>query len=353
MRIVFDIQRLYYLPQYEPVMQALRARGAECHALVRDPADANGAICRQQLGDAFEVHDAKDENAAVQLAARLAPDWIVVGNDNPYRARGRAKTALLYHGIGVKRVYYSAHLMNVDLRFVEGPYRERELARMFPDVRLASVGFPKLDPLLNGTAPRFDLAAHGLDPARPTVLYAPTFFPSSIGRLPLDFPARIPEFNLIVKPHQFSLSNPTYAGHRRRFEAWSRHDNVHVAGSEAPSLVPFMAIADMLASEASSALFEFAALDRPIAWCDFLKLRWSYRGPFRYRLRRRMDQDVLAYANVGAHAASPQQLVEQLHAECAEPERFAAQRRRITAELIGPTDGRAAERAAEVLLEGS
>lgn len=105
----------------------------------------------------------------------MKSDWVVVGNDNPYRETTGARTALLYHGIGVKRVYYRAHLMNADLRFAGGPYRAQSLASLFLGVRLETVGFPKLDPLLSNRAERFDLAAHGLDPGKPTLLYASTF----------------------------------------------------------------------------------------------------------------------------------------------------------------------------------
>lgn len=352
MRVLFDVQRLYYLPQYEPVMHALAAHGVECIAVARDEDDPDGALCRASLDERFPVEAANGEAEAVALAKRLVPDWIVVGNDNPYRGRSPGRTALLYHGIGIKRVYYSPHLMNVDLRFVEGPYRVQALAKLYPQARLEAVGFPKLDPLIDGSAPRFDLAAHCLDPRRPTVLYAPTFFPSSIERLPKDLPARLADCNLLVKPHQFSLTNPGYARQRERLATWANHDNVFVADARWPSLVPFMAVSNLLVSEASSALFEFAALDRPVVWCDFVKLRLFYRGPFAYRLRRRMDIEILRYANVGVHAATPLRLVDEIQAELEQPARYASQRQQITAELLGPTDGRSAARAADVLLRG-
>lgn len=349
MRIVFDVQRLYYLPQYEPVMRVLKERGAECIAVARDEGDPGGATCRRLLGNEFAVHHAEGENAAVEIVRNLQPDWTIVGNDNPYQGKVSGQTALLYHGIGVKQVYYSPHVMNVDLRFVEGPYREAALRKRFPDARLEPVGFPKLDPLFNNEV---HVPSMHFDAKRPTVLYAPTFFPSSIGRLPLDFPAHLDDCNIVIKPHQFSLTNRNYADQRRRFASWEKYPNVFLAGPEYPSLVPFMAAADLLVSEASSALFEFAALDKPVVWCDFLKLRWGYRGPFRYRLRRRMDPEIERYADVAAHAGSPADLYRKVREELREPQRFSESRRRITAELIGQTDGKAAERAAAVLLQG-
>jgi CDP-glycerol glycerophosphotransferase (TagB/SpsB family) len=350
MRILFDIQRLYYLPQYDPVMRALKAHGVECIAIARDADDPGATICRDLLAEDFEIIAATTEDDAIEHARRLEHDWIIVGNDNPYQGRVRGRTALLYHGIGVKRIYYSPHLMNVDLRFVEGPYRKQALAKRFPDARLEAIGFPKLDPLLNGSAIGFNDTISRFPASRPTLLYTPTFFPSSIGYLPADFPAWFEDCNLVIKPHQLSLTHSSYRHQRERFRQWEKFPNVFVADAAYPSLVPFMADADLLISEASSALFEFAALDRPVVWCDFLKLRWSYRGPFRYRLRQRMDDEILRYADVGAHAASPRQLARQVREELDNPERFAAQRCRVTDELIGNTDGHAAERAADILM---
>jgi CDP-glycerol glycerophosphotransferase (TagB/SpsB family) len=349
MRVIFDIQRLYYLPHYEPVMHALHRRGVECIALSRDDDDPEACICRSLLPEHFEVISVNDENTAIKAVREREPDWLIVGNSNIYWKKTRARSALLYHGNGVKSVYYSAHMMNVDLRFVEGPYRAHELSRLFPQVELAVVGYPKLDPLLNGSAQAFDLAAHSLDPSRPTVLYAPTFFPSSIGCMPLDWPQTLASCNIIIKPHQFSLTHPAYRDHRRRFRRWASYPNVFLADTNHPSLLPFMAVTDILISEASTALFEFAALDRPIIWCDFLKLRWSYRGPFRYRLQRRMDPQMQRYAAIGVHAGSSGELSDIVLEELAAPERCAAQRHSITEELFGLTDGNSAERAADIL----
>jgi CDP-glycerol glycerophosphotransferase (TagB/SpsB family) len=114
-----------------------------------------------------------------------------------------------------------------------------------------------------------------------------------------------------------------------------------------------MRAADVLVSEASSAMFEFAALDRPIVWCDFVKLRWQHRGPLRFRFEARMDRSIERYADIGAHAATPGALAGVIRAELAAPARHAPKRRQYTAELIGPTDGRTGERIAAVMLDGA
>ena len=75
-----------------------------------------------------------------------------------------------------------------------------------PAIRL--VGMPKVDCLVDGTLSRDDvLARAGLDPTRPTVLYAPTWSPaSSLNVLGLDLVKRLCALpvNVLVKLHDRS-----------------------------------------------------------------------------------------------------------------------------------------------------
>src|SRR3546814_266210 len=152
--------------------------------------------------------------------------------------------------------------------------------------------------------------------------------------LPDDWPAQLTDLNLLIKPHFFTLTGEQYAAQRRKLDVWGRHANVHVADLAAYSLLPYMGSADLMISEASSALFEFAALDKPIVWCDFLKLRWSYRGPLRFRYRRRMDTTIDTYRNVGVHVPKAGELSASIRAELQQPQRRASERRRCTEQLI-------------------
>ena len=344
-RILFDAQHLYYLPQFIPVYEALAARGASCGFVLHRQAQALDQleqVLREAPWPARLV--APEELPALYAAER--PDWIVFGNHCRFRGElpEGTRTALLYHGIGVKACYYEPRLAEMDLRFVEGPYRLRELQRRYPQARFADVGFPKLDPLLPA-APR---PAGG----RPVLLYAPTFYPSSIELMPEDWPEAFPDCDILLKPHFFSMTMPAYRRQRARLEALAaRYDHVSLAGAADYSLLPYMARADLLISEASSALFEFAALDRPVVWLDFFKLRWTYRGPLRFRFNRRMDRTILQYADVAAHVDSPKALARVVRGELERPERLAEARARTTVELIGPVDGQASRRIAELLLD--
>jgi CDP-glycerol glycerophosphotransferase (TagB/SpsB family) len=112
-----------------------------------------------------------------------------------------------------------------------------------------------------------------------------------------------------------------------------------------------MSSADLLISDASTALFEFAALNKPVVWCDFLKLRWSYRGIFSYRFKKRMDQDIHKYADIAAHVANYKDLLSIVAKQLAHPEEHEPQRRNYSEQLLGRLDGNVSSRIVKSLLE--
>ena len=351
--IAFDVGSFYYLPQYLPVLRELEARGLQPVCVFYNDAQI-GELQREVVErEGLSVQWCDSREQGLDWYRQQRPSWVVYGNHHrgyTDLAEG-SRSAMLYHGIGVKACYYDAELAQADVRFVEGPFRLAELQRRFPDARFVDTGFAKLDPLLgDGSAQGLNLAELGLDPARPTVLYAPTYYPSSIELLPMDWPQRLPGTNVLIKAHFFSMVGADYAAQRARLARWAKLPNVHVASTSEYNLLPFMASADVMVSEASSALFEFAALDKPVIWCDFYKLRWSYRGPLAFRHRRRMDKTIEAYRDVGVHVGDPGRLIDCINGELVAPGRLAAQRRRCTEQLIGRTDGAASRRIVDHLL---
>ncbi len=355
MRVVFDTRELYFLTQYLPVHRALRARGVECRFVAYHNRPTQLEATRRAFERAglpavwFETRE-----QGLEWYRREAPDWILFGNSYGYLAElpARTRTAMLYHGIGTKSDTYSPTLVQTHVRFVEGPHYFSRLSSLFPRAELVPVGYAKVDPFSwpESERPRLDLAALGLDPARKTVLYAPTQMPSSFPRMDDEFPAHFADFNVLVKPHSLSFFGGKRASHRRKMELWSRAPNVHVAGFEEYDPLPYMLAADLLISDESSVLFEFAVLDRPIVWCDFLWIHWTRRGPLRYRMRKRMDASIAPYRAMAAHAGRYRDLRRLVEEELAQPARYREARRRSVAELIGPTDGRAGERIADHLL---
>ena len=137
-----------------------------------------------------------------------------------------------------------------------------------PAIRL--VGMPKVDCLVDGTYSRENvLAALGLDPARPTVLYAPTWSPASslnaMGETLIAGLLKMP-VNVIVKLHDRSRDlRERYSG---GVDWVSRLQPMLPAGRAtiAPGhdISPYLVASDLMITDHSSAGFEFLLRDRPI-----------------------------------------------------------------------------------------
>jgi len=139
------------------------------------------------------------------------------------------------------------------------------------------VGYPKLDRLASGgydgAAVRRDL---GLEPGRPTALYAPTYSDASSLHLAGEEIVRALSragFNVIVKLHDRSLdTDPRYnAGidWRARFAALVAELTASRACfAETPDASPLLAAADVMVTDHSSIGFEFLVLDRPLIVFD-------------------------------------------------------------------------------------
>jgi hypothetical protein len=137
-----------------------------------------------------------------------------------------------------------------------------------PAARL--VGMPKVDCLVDGSLRRDDvLRSLGLDPALPTVLYAPTWSPaSSLNRLGEELLRllRGRPINLVVKLHDRSRDRrPQFSGGID----WVARLTPLLAGPRArlalhANITPCLAAADVMITDHSSCGFEYLLLDRPL-----------------------------------------------------------------------------------------
>lgn len=137
-----------------------------------------------------------------------------------------------------------------------------------PAIRL--IGYPKLDALVNGTWNRGTvLESLGLDPARPTILYAPTWSPaSSLNAMGVELVRRLVTTgnNVIVKLHDRSRDvRAVYSGGVdwvAALEPVLRAPNGVLAPGH--DISPYLVAADLMITDHSSAGFEFLLRDRPI-----------------------------------------------------------------------------------------
>src|SRR5215470_14403271 len=220
------------------------------------------------------------------------------------------------------------------------------LAQGSPAARL--VGMPKADRLVDGTLKRdVILQSLGLNPQLPTVLYAPTWTPySSLNALGEDlvFALAKTEVNLIVKLHDNSLDvsdvrNSGDVDWVARLGPALETSRGHMA--KRGSISPYLAAADVMISDHSSAAFEFLLLDRPLIRIEMPELI----------ARTNIHPDyvaLLAKASISARSVS--ETVSGVECSFADPNRLSSVRKAVSRELFYKP-GTATERAASELYE--
>jgi hypothetical protein len=198
-----------------------------------------------------------------------------------------------------------------------------------PAVRM--VGMPKTDALVNGAWSRgCVLESLSLDPARPTVLYAPTWSPaSSLNAVGTELIERLLQsgLNVIVKLHDRSRDRrQRYSGGVDwvgRLESMLRRRS----GALAPGhdISPYLAAADIMVTDHSSAGFEYLLRDRPLV---------RIHRPELISLANIHPEYVELLASASESVQSVDECVRAVERGLAIPERLGASRRAVAAELF-------------------
>jgi hypothetical protein len=214
-----------------------------------------------------------------------------------------------------------------------------------PAIRL--VGMPKVDCLVNGSLQRDDvLRSLDLDPARPTVLYAPTWSPaSSLNAMGLDLVRSLLQrpINVIVKLHDRSRDlRQRYSGGVDWVAAlqplMQAGRSVVASGHD---ICPYLAASDLMITDHSSAGFEFLLLDRPLV---------RIHRPALLELAKVHADYVSLLESVSQSTESLEETLEAVDRGLGDPARQSSRRREVAADLFY-RPGTAAARTAAYLYE--
>jgi hypothetical protein len=322
-RILFKIGFVYHKAAFDPVIELFRA---DPRYDVRFSLDEE-RVRRWRLFAVRHRPAVLEEwkRAGYRFTTERAGFDVVIAGDtvNQAESYGRTLLCFLNHGTGIKTILYRNLAANLEKRyqiFVEGPYRRERIlaAGVLGRSEVHVVGLPKLDHYFQGRySDRAGLLARlGLDPARPTVLFAPTYKPTCLYDVrDALFNATRGRYNLIVKLHHYSWMGH-YAPHRqhRIYEAGAR-GNPHAVllPPTEYNIVPYMAAADVLLSEASSTVFDFLALGKTgvIYDLDCDRLRHSDGMPILDEDNRLFLKD--AFVHVGRPEALGPAIERALH----------------------------------------
>jgi CDP-Glycerol:Poly(glycerophosphate) glycerophosphotransferase len=259
----------------------------------------------------------------------------------------------MFHGVGGKYGFDAPteplsawnRLFFVNRRRLNNCIASGSLDPDSPAIRL--IGMPKVDCLVDGSLSRETvLQSIGLPPDRPTVLYAPTWSPaSSLNLLGIALLKRLRQLpvNVIVKLHDRSCDV------RRQYSGgidWPATLRPHLAAGSAvlassADICPYLAAADVMVTDHSSAGFEYLLLDRPLV---------RIHVPALIALANIHRDYVRMLAEVSESTRQVDDTIAAIERSLADPGARAVRRRAVAADLFY-RPGSATARCAEALYE--
>ncbi len=340
LKVFFYVAYPYYFPHFLPISNFFEQNRCSVTYVLSDKQNSQNMkhIAEQNSVDyIFGSDNLFDEDIDVIFFA------------NPFERikEIKALSVFLEHGIGTKSTSFYSSIEDFDIYLVEGKQKYNKLKEIYPqfEYKLAKVGFSKFDEVINFTQEKKEkyYKKYKLDKNKKTILYAPTFFPSSIEKMPDDFPNDFINYNILIKPHYLTYERKKYNNQIKKFKIWEKYNNCIILPLSEYNLVPFLNISDVMISDESSAMFEFAALDKPVISNRYFKLRLSYYM-MPWKLNKRIDKSKEFYRSILDNANSyPETLKFTLEALC-NPNKLQEKRVKFSTDLCGEIDGNVSQR---------
>jgi len=298
------------------------------------------------LKEEFPCLMTRDLNALLDFKPRI----LLVADNRYYLYRPRLPGTIIVwvrHGFVNKNIL-GRSIAGADFGCVSSQWLRDEYRRQGwePQLGYWVTGFPAMDSVLNPDPKKKGISLPAdFSRGQATLLYAPTWnrFLNSAEMLGDGWLGRVrravPELNIIIKPHpHIPRVFPKIMAQWR--QAASDNERILVADSNA-DIYPYFPAADILLSDASSVIFYFLALDRPIILVNN-PLRSKAKGSFA------PEGPEWLWRDMGIEINNADELEGALVRSLKEPGEKAGVRAYYRERIFGDLlDGRAAERIAD------
>jgi CDP-glycerol glycerophosphotransferase (TagB/SpsB family) len=204
-----------------------------------------------------------------------------------------------------------------------------------------------MDPIINN---KFDkskiLSQLGLDSNKKTVLYAPTYKPTSLYLLKDEIFNATKDYNLIIKLHHYSWMGK-YANRTQSkviMNRISKYNNAVLIPRDAYNIIPLFVAADTLISEASGAISEFLITEKVGIIYDLYdnKLKHTDKEPLLIQNEKFLNKSFI-------HISSPFQLKDAIHSAVNPTFDRIEQIRRDKTKYFHKCDGNASNRIKKII----
>tara|TARA_B110000014_G_scaffold147563_1_gene102704 strand:- start:8374 stop:9462 length:1089 start_codon:yes stop_codon:yes gene_type:complete len=351
-KVLFENHHLYYLPNFIPVIEEMRKRGQyEIFASIPHMMDEEEKTTFVSACDKLNINTIIEKSEELRLSKIKdnSFDVVIVGNVGQLNKiiDDREVSVMIYHGIGLKQSYYNDIDSRIDLRSVESESRMLELVSHGHD-NLVLTGYTKCDPLVTDNNDLI-LANLNLDTDLKTILYAPSFYPTSLDKLIPILPKLSCETNLIIKLHNFSWYQDRYKYQSEKMiELADNNKNIFLASHNDYNIIPYYSIADLLISDISSTMFEYLYLNRPIIMAECFELRLKHKI-FKQRFIKRMDLKRMEGIDFAMKVNDPEDLISLTYHGLEHPEDLESERLSAQKEYLFKVDGKASSRIVDAI----
>jgi len=267
-KILFKMFYLYHKAAFDPLINIFSS----------DSEYDVAVSLMNEVNRKFGVFNKKESNnvfiTSLQKNVRISDeneqfDIVIVPDVVDEKKYGDVLLCMFYHGLTyTKTVTYrelEKHKPNRYIILAESDYAVQQLEKSgsLHNSEVYKIGYPKLDPLFQTAMFNKEdiIRSLGLDVNKKTVLYAPTYKPTSVYDLKDAIFEATQNYNLIIKLHHYAWKGK-YARHSQHkiFERrLNKYDHAVIISHESYSIIPLLYVADTLVSEASGAITEFLA----------------------------------------------------------------------------------------------
>ncbi|MGH7674893.1 MAG: CDP-glycerol glycerophosphotransferase family protein [Gemmatimonadales bacterium] len=288
------------------------------------------ALTPAQLYRPFRIP--ADRILSVEEMRRRQFDLVFCAHVSGFFPREDRARIQIFHGLSFRNMAVRRDVLVYDYLFATGPYMQRafhqqQLLRP-SDPRLVPIGFPKVDRLVDGSLDRrVILDRLGLSGRRPVLLYAPTGQKGNslqiVGEEVLRRLRATDRYDIVIKLHDHP---------RDRSVDWPKRLRPlldrHVKLVRDYDVVPYLYVADLLLTDASSVSSEYSLLDRPMVFLDVPEMLAAMRAK-----GRALDLDTWGRKG-GVTARWPDEAVEAVAWSLAHPRQGSEVRRAMAKDLF-------------------
>lgn len=249
------------------------------------------------------------------------------------------KILMMYSPNGRLTTFDPHYVKDFDLLLSCGEYFTQG---WLPHIPTKTVGLAKFDSFLSGISKNEAAASMNLNPHKPTLFYAPTTqkWHASHSRIPPFWSHLISlasRYQILVKPHPSFFLSPEEASKY----AFFKNTPIHLVTDPICSLEQCLKVSDIVISDASGAVYEAAAADKPIILIE--------NEMNAAEVLSKKQGVIYHYRDLGIRVNTLDQLVPAIERSLAMPEAFKEKRREYADLFLSYRDQTASKRTAEAI----